>query len=109
MANEQNLKPFDTLTEEEQRAIRSKGGKASVEARRKRKTLKEELLVLLSMNGNQERMSLAVLEKALDGNLKAFETIRDTIGEKAPEKVESTELQTSSYEDFIKATKGDEY
>lgn len=107
MANEQNLKPI--RDSKRARELQVKAAQKQRENIARRKTLKEELLTLLSMNGNQERMSLAVLEKALDGNLKAFETIRDTIGEKAPEKVESTELQTSSYEDFIKATKGDEY
>lgn len=107
MANEQNLKPINNSAMA--RELQEKSVKKRKENTARRKTLKEELIALLSMNGNQERMSLAVLEKALDGNLKAFETIRDTIGEKAPEKVESTELQTSSYEDFIKATKGDEY
>lgn len=107
MANEQNLKPI--RDSKRARELQEKAAQKQRENIARRKTLKEELLALLSMNGNQERMSIAVLEKALDGNLKAFETIRDTIGEKAPEKVESTELQTSSYEDFIKATKGDEY
>ena len=36
-----NLVPFDQLTEEEQRAIRSKGGKKSVESRRRKKELRE--------------------------------------------------------------------
>ena len=41
MANEKNLIPFNKLTESQQREIASKGGKASVEAKRKRKTLKK--------------------------------------------------------------------
>ena len=41
MANEQNLKPFDTLTEKRQREIRSKGGTASQKARKERKTAYE--------------------------------------------------------------------
>lgn len=36
-----NLIPFDQLTEEEQREIRSKGGKASVIARKRKKELRE--------------------------------------------------------------------
>ena len=39
----ENLKPFNTLTEREQRELASKGGKASVEARRKKKGLKNFL------------------------------------------------------------------
>lgn len=41
MANEQNLRPYSSLSEKEQRELTSKGGKASVEARRRKKTLRE--------------------------------------------------------------------
>lgn len=37
----ENLKPFNTLTVEEQREIASKGGKASVEARREKKVMSQ--------------------------------------------------------------------
>ena len=88
MANEQNLKPFNEMTEKEQRAIASKGGKASGKARAKRKTLKEELIILLSQGNTQEKLSLSLIQQALDGNVKAFETIRDTIGEKPKENLD---------------------
>lgn len=94
MANEQNLIPGGhKLTLEEQ----SKGGIASGKARRERKTLKEELLLLLSENitdkrGNtataQKAVSSALLKKAMTGDTRAFEIIRDTIGEKPVDKVE---------------------
>ena len=44
-----NLKPFDQRTEEEQRAIRSKGGKASGEARRKKRDAKSAARLILSL------------------------------------------------------------
>jgi hypothetical protein len=44
MANEQNLKP---LTTKKAREIGSKGGKASVEARRKKKDLRLAIEILL--------------------------------------------------------------
>lgn len=47
MANNKNLKPFSELTEEQQREIRRKGGKASVEAKRRRKTMRQVLEMLL--------------------------------------------------------------
>ena len=84
----ENLKPFDTLTEEQQREICSKGGKKSAEVKKERKKLKEELLLLLSEGDNNRRMSLAIFERALNGDTKAFEVIRDTIGEKPKEEVE---------------------
>lgn len=109
MANEQNLKPFDQRTEKEQREIRSKGGKASGEARRARKTLREELLALLSQemkdeNGNpvntQVAMSVSLIKEAIDGNTKAFELVRDTIGEKPIDKVEQVNIDME-YKDSV--------
>ena len=35
-------------------------------------------------------MSLALIEKAMNGDTKAFEVIRDSIGEKQTEKVETS-------------------
>ena len=98
MSNIETLKPFTSdQSREEAKKNGAKGGKASVEARRKRKTLKEELLALLSDGDIQERLSLALLDEALNGNkagsvTKAFEVIRDTIGEKPTEKVEVGKL-----------------
>ena len=96
MANEKNLIPFNKLTESQQREIASKGGKASVEAKRKRKTLKEELLLMLSDSDIQQKISLALINEAINGNnagsvTKAFEVIRDTIGERPVEKVQATQ------------------
>lgn len=92
-----NLIPFDKLSEERQREIRSMGGKASAEKRMQKKTLKQELEILLEMmdkNGhtNQEKISMAILAKAGKGDTKAYEVIRDTIGQKPVERVETTEV-----------------
>lgn len=45
----ENLIPFDQRTEEEQRAIRVKGGKASGEARRKKRDAKSAARLILSL------------------------------------------------------------
>ena len=87
MANEKNLIPFNERTESEHRAIATAGGKASGASRRARKTLKEELLLLLSEGDTQQNVSVALIQKALDGDTKAFEVLRDTIGEKPTEKI----------------------
>ena len=87
--NEENLVSLGDRTKEERQAIGRKGGIASAKARRERKTLKEELLLLLSTNDNNNKISLALLQKALNGDIQAFTTIRDTIGEKPVEKVEA--------------------
>lgn len=107
MANKDNLKPVRTKKEARERG--KNGGIKSGEIRRERKTLKDELLLLLSSGDTQNKVSLALIEKALSGDTKAFEVIRDTIGEKATEKVENTNIEMS-YEDYIKKVEdADEY
>lgn len=92
-----NLKKYSELTPEEIKAMSSKGGKKSAEIKRKRKALREELLALLSAktkdeNGKKEtlqkKISVALINKAIAGDTKAFEVIRDTIGEKPTDKQE---------------------
>lgn len=89
MANEKNLKPIRTKSEAREKG--KKGGIKSGEVRAQRKTLKEELLVLLETKVEdktiQEKISFSLIQEALYGNVKAFETIRDTIGEKPQDKV----------------------
>ena len=97
MAGKENLRPVSSKEEARERG--RKGGLASGEARRKRKTLKEELLLMLSEGETQKSVSLALIEKAMNGDTKAFEVIRDTIGEKPADKVETkqTVLDMSSF------------
>ena len=89
MANEQNLIPMNERTKSEQRAIATAGGKASGESRRKRKTLKEELLLMLENEEVQKSVTTALINQAQKGNVKAYEMIRDTIEEKPGERVET--------------------
>ena len=89
MAGKENLRPVSSTEEARERG--RKGGLASVEARRKRKTLKEELLLMLSDGDIQEKISLALINEAINGNnagsvTKAFEVLRDTIGERPVER-----------------------
>ena len=94
--NEKNLIPNSERSPSEVRENGKKGGIASGEARRKRKTLKEELLLMLSDGDIQEKISVALINEAIKGNnagsvTKAFEVIRDTIGERPVEKVQATQ------------------
>lgn len=94
--NDENLIPLNQRTKSEQRAITSAGGKASGEARRRRKTLKEELLLMLEDEEIQRSVAAALIKEAIEGNASksvrgAFETIRDTIGERPADKVETTQ------------------
>lgn len=100
MANEQNLVRGDDahkLTAEEA----SKGGKASAEARRRKKDLRLALEMLLEKdfkdkNGKTisgtEAVTAKLFEKAMKGDVRAFETLRDTVGQKPIEKVEVAKI-----------------
>ena len=44
---------------------------------------------MLSEGETQKSVTLALIEKAMSGDTKAFEVIRDTIGEKPADKVET--------------------
>lgn len=99
MANEQNLIPFNKRTESEQREYAKKGGQKSGEVRRKRKAMKEQMEMLLSLPfkqseslefmkdlgieednlDNQMALIVAMYGKALKGDVQAFNTIREVV------------------------------
>ena len=88
MAN--NIQNLRVPTSEEARINGRKGGLASAKARREKKTLKMELEALLEImdekgDSVQKKMSFALIKKAVGGDVRAFETIRDTIGQKPKE------------------------
>lgn len=82
---------------DEAREIGRRGGLKSAQVRAERKTLREELINLLDAEltdkntgkkmGTREALSSALIKQALGGNTKAYEIIRDTIGEKPIENV----------------------
>lgn len=98
MANEQNLRPGEyKLTLEEQK----KGGKASVEARRAKRDLRKALEMLLEKDftdktgktvSGTEAITAKLFEQAMKGNIKAFETIRSTVGQDPVQKVQVAEV-----------------
>lgn len=108
MANSENLKPNSARTPSERRENAKKAGIKSGEKRRARKALKEELLLLLSTGDTQKKLSVALIEKAMNGDVKAFEVIRDTISEKPVDKqltVEGTkeDLEVVIHKESIRA------
>ena len=94
MANPENLIPNDQRTPSQRRENARKAGKASGEARRKRKAMREAFDILLSRqygsNGSDgvEVLAAKVFQKALDGDMKAVTFIRDTVGEMPVQRVE---------------------
>lgn len=89
-----NLTPFNKMDPQKAKEIRAKGNKAYAENCKKRRALKEELLLLLQEGDTQKNMSLAIIDKAMKGDTKAFEVIRDTIGEKPTDKQEIKVVET---------------
>lgn len=100
MANEQNLIPFTSnQSREEAKKNGSKGGKRSGEVRRRRKAMKEQMEMLLSLPfkksndfdfmknlgieeneiDNQMALIVALYGKALKGDIQAFNTIREVV------------------------------
>ena len=107
----ENLIPMNALTEKKQREIASAGGKASGEARRKKKELKDRCKILLEMMPNKALIAKSLGDSAelpenadmydlmmakmiqvatLDGNVKAAEFVRDSAGDKPTDKSEVT-------------------
>lgn len=106
MANEENLKkgaPFRFRTGEQQVETARRGGIASGEARRRKKTMKETAKMLLDMEipdaakelkaklkvmgiseedfTYQSAVMVGILNQAMKGNTKAAAFLRDTVGE----------------------------
>lgn len=92
--NDQNLIPTTELTETERRELARKGGIASGEARRRRKQLREDLLVMLdeevefkTKDGQtvkatvQAGVARKLIKQASEGNLKAIELMAKLTGE----------------------------
>ena len=104
MANrEDNLRKFTSdQSREEATKNGKKGGIASGEARRRKRDLKRAIEILLESDvkdkktGEQlsgaEAIATAQFRKALKGDTKAFEVLRDTAGQKPVEKVEQVNI-----------------
>lgn len=97
MANEKNLIRNEDLTPSQRRENASRAGKASAKAKQRRKQLKECLEILLETpitdeNGNKmtgaEAMAAKLFKEAMKGNMKAWELVRDTAGQKPVDKVQ---------------------
>ena len=97
-------------TGSEQVKIARLGGIASGKAKRERKTIREELEFLLAKQlknnkgediSTREAISTAMIGQAIKGNVKAFIAIRDTIGEKPPEKTQTELTLTQALVEFV--------
>lgn len=111
MANDENL--THKLTASEQRA----GGIASGEARRRKKALRELVqeafaqTVRNNATGQDmradEAMVMKQVQKALEGDTKAFTVLRDTAGEMPVQRVETVEISPETYERVARVLEGE--
>lgn len=94
----ENLIPFSKRSKDEAREYGSKGGKASGESRRRKAAMRDTMNRLLTMQAEVEGLSdilradggestyeelitMAMIEKALRGNVNAFNAIKATVGQ----------------------------
>ncbi|SCJ35152.1 Uncharacterised protein [Anaerotruncus sp. 2789STDY5834896] len=108
MANERNLVPNTERSQAERRENARKAGKASGKARQQKRTFRQvfaallpqsvevddiESIAQLAQEGGQisaqEAIAMAIICKAMKGDTTAFSAIRDTVGEKPGQKLES--------------------
>lgn len=131
MANEENLIPFSERSESEAREMGSKGGKKSGETRRKKKSMKQVMDILLQMPAstfddyqiladmginidefseteinNLLVVNAALLAQAKTGNVKAIKELRSIIDDHSYEKAK-LKLEREKFE-YIKNQGGDE-
>lgn len=97
--NEQNLNPIVTLSKEEAKRRGSKGGKASVESRRRKKDMKQKMKALLELPAaandreqlealgispddmdNEMVLVMSMFLSAAQGDTKAFDRVIQILG-----------------------------
>lgn len=95
----------------------SKGGKKSVESRRRKKELREVIEMMLEKEyvdkkggtkTGAELIAFKQFQKALEGDTKAFEVIRDTAGQKPIERLMVAEVDNDIIQEVEDIVLGDE-
>ena len=93
--NIDNLISNPERTPEELSNMGKKGGAASGKARREKKLFQNAVLAALQAKGKSgntllEEIVAAQIKRALKGDTRAFDSLRDTSGEKPTDKVEAS-------------------
>lgn len=96
--NTENLINFTQRSENETRESGRRGGIASGEARREKKRLGELLKIALEQKTEKgttyaDEITLSLIKQAQKGNVKAYEVLRDTIGEKPAEEINLNNIE----------------
>lgn len=96
-----DIEPYDFTSDQSRIEAAKNGRKGGINSgisRRKKKTFKELFEIALSLQNeetgeqNDIGITAAMIKKALSGDVKAFESIRDTIGQKPIEKQEISQV-----------------
>lgn len=114
MPNPENLVSLADRTPEERFAIQSAGGKKAAETKAKRKAFREELIEALAAVDEAEKHGrtaqtigiTAIMAQYKRGNLKAFELIRDTVGEKPIERMVIADVDAETIADVERLVEG---
>ena len=110
----ENLIPQNQRTKEAQREIARKGAAASNKKQKEKRLLKDTIAMMLEMKAPdetkqkflkdlginaetiQDLITGGLMGKAMSGDAKAFEVIRDSIGQKPVEVVKTTNVNTDA-------------
>ena len=96
-----DIEPYDFTSDQSRIEAAKNGRKGGINSgisRRKKKTFKELFEIALSLQNeetgeqNDIGITAAMIKKALSGDVKAFESIRDTIGQKPIDKQEISQV-----------------
>ena len=118
MAKEDNLKPIKKgeLSNEELKKRQSNGGKKSVKVKAEKRLLKDTILMMLQHKPTpemirdcadkfgfnpkdlQDVITGGLITKAMSGDAKAFEVLRDTSGQRPVEQVELGTMDKTPFE-----------
>lgn len=94
--NNENLRSLADRPAEERKTIASLGGIASGAARQRRRSLREALIAALECDNYEVdghlmdgygAVTIAIIKKAISGDPRAYQLIRDGLGEKPAERI----------------------
>ena len=110
----ENLIPLNKRTKEAQREIARKGAQASNKKQAEKRLLKDTIKMMLALQPTpqmvdecaekfgfnpkdlQDIITGGLINKAMSGDSRAFEVLRDTVGQKPKEEVINTNLNTDA-------------
>lgn len=109
----ENLIPLNKRTKEAQREIARKGAEASNKKQAEKRLLKDTIEIMLKLQPTPQMVSECaekfgfnpkdlqdiitggLINKAMSGDSRAFEVLRDTVGQKPKEVIEATNTNTN--------------